>query len=239
MLALIDGDIVRYRCGFASMTAPEDVACLRADEMMQGILTALNATEYKVFLSDTLANNFRLQFDPQYKANRENQPKPTHHEALGLFLKQEWDAQVTIGQEADDALGIHQEYFNQKLLDGQDDESCICSIDKDLLQIPGYHFNFVKNEFTTVNYNAGLKHFYSQLLIGDRTDNIFGINGIGPVKTAKLFSTSMEEQQLFCICRGLYEDDERLLRNGRLLWIRRREGEDWKEHYERLMDDTN
>lgn len=232
MLALIDGDIVRYRCGFASMDVPEHLAIARTRDMLDGILVETGATEYRMYLSDHLENNFRFKIDPKYKANRENQPKPLHHEAIGNYLKEQCQAVVAVGHEADDALGIAQcELQDDDEFERIHYKSMICSIDKDLLQIPGLHYNFVKKESFEQNPHDGLIHFYSQLLIGDRVDNIFGVYGLGPKKTYQILRDCADEQDMFERVRGLYMDDARLLKNGCLLWIKRTETDNWKDHF--------
>ena len=49
--------------------------------------------------------------------------------------------------------------------------------------IPGKHYNWNKKIFETVDLQTGIQHFYKQMLIGDSSDNIIGINGIGKVKS--------------------------------------------------------
>lgn len=228
MLALIDGDIVRYRTGFASNDVDEKIALWRANETMEQILTAVGATEYRVYLSDSKENNFRYKLFPGYKASREKYAKPKHHEALGNFLKQEWGAEVTSGQEADDALGIFQSCGNGYSDLGPEYETIICSIDKDLLQVPGRHYNWVRNEFTEQTYIEGLRSFYVQCLTGDRTDDVLGLQGIGPKKAAKALAGTSNEQEMFDVVRRMWGNDEALLLTGRLLWIRRKEEELWE-----------
>lgn len=239
MLALVDGDIVRYRTGFASNDVSEAIACARANETMEQILNAVKATEYRVYLSDSKENNFRYKIYPRYKESREKQPKPVHHEALKLFLEQEWGAVVTPGQEADDALGIDQTLgsFNGKTSGFQPEDggsippprsTIICSIDKDLLQVPGLHYNWVRNEFKEQTYIEGLRCFYEQCLSGDRTDDVFGIQGIGAVKSKRALAGCETEEEMIEVCRGMWMDDDALLLTGRLLWVRRYEGEMWK-----------
>jgi 5'-3' exonuclease len=62
----------------------------------------------------------------------------------------------------------------------------ICSVDKDLLQVPGHHYNFVKDEYRIVNDVQGNLSFYSQLLTGDDSDGIIGLRGVGPKTALKL-----------------------------------------------------
>lgn len=187
--------------------------------MIDNILKDVEATEYVIYLSDATENGFRFKLDPNYKQNRK-QPKPKHYEALKYYIIRDIGAKITIEQEADDALGM-----------AQTETSIICSIDKDMLQIPGWHYNFVKKEKTFITPEEGLKRFYEQLLMGDVVDNIPGIYGIGPVKAKKHLEGLVTEEEMFLKCKELYEKheipEERLLLNGRLLKIRTKEDEIW------------
>ena len=108
------------------------------------------------------------------------------------------------------------------------EEPCvIASIDKDLYQAEGLHYNFVKKEWREVSRIEGTRQLYLQLLIGDTSDNVKGVMGIGPVKAGKLLNHITNEYQMFEVVRDLYNDDERLLKNGQLLYIRRRDDEIW------------
>lgn len=164
-------DIVAYRCAAASENDPVDVAIYRTDEMMRRILHDTNALEYKAFLTGD--NNFRYTIYPEYKANRKGKPKPKHLADVQEYLITQWNAKVTDGNEADDELGIEQTCANNS----ETSQSVICSIDKDLLQIPGKHYNFVKQEFLTISPMEGLRRFYGQLITGDGSDNIPGYDG--------------------------------------------------------------
>ena len=232
MLCLIDADIVAHRVGFTTENDEEWIAKVRCDEMLEGMLYATEATDYQLWLSDSLENNFRLQICPEYKANRLAKPKPKWHEIIKEHLIIVWGARIAYNQEADDALGIGQDKVN---IDN-DTGTVICSIDKDLLQIPGNHYNFVKEEFTYVFPQEGLIHFYKQLLIGDPSDNIVGCPGIGDGKAGKALSGASSEDAIFNIvvnlyrkqCKGLTEDTilQRILIAGQLLKIRQKEDEE-------------
>jgi len=102
----------------------------------------------------------------------------------------------------------------------------ICSVDKDFDQVPGWHYNFVKNEKYYVTPEEGLFFFYRQILMGDRIDNIMGIKGIGEKKSAKILE-GMTEQEMYDKCVELHESEERVIENARLLWLRREEGQLW------------
>lgn len=182
MIALIDGDIVSYRVGFTTEEKNESIVRSRVDEMLDNIFMETGCTEFKIFLSDSKENNFRYKIDPTYKANR-TAPKPKHLNYIKEYLIAKYKARIAIGMEADDALGITQIQIPD--LD-KGFKTVICSIDKDLLQIPGLHYNFVKKEFTIVTLDEGFLSFYRSILTGDVADNIKGVYGIGPVRAAKI-----------------------------------------------------
>jgi DNA polymerase I len=224
MKALIDADIVAYRvaCTLEDDDA-EDFVYARAEDLIDNILVNTEATEYRLFL--TGKNNFRYTIYPEYKAHRPKE-KPFWLEKCRQYLIATFNAEVVNGQEADDALGI-----------AQTEDTIICSIDKDLLMIPGRHYNFVKDEFQEVTNDSGMRHFYMQCLTGDRSDNIKGIEQIGPKKAEKILVGCVTEQELFNAVREAYSNDEEFLMNGRVLWIRRKENEDWKERFDTLIQE--
>ena len=234
MLTLIDGDIVQYRCSWASNNDPLGIAIARTDEMIDLILHDTGADSFEIYLSDDHTNNFRYQIDPSYKANRKDVARPVWYREIKDHLFNKWNAELSLGMEADDSLGIRQteelrafdpdsSYWDQPKFT----TSVICSIDKDLKQIPGNHYNFVKKEASTVFVIDGIRQLYLQLLIGDTSDNVKGVDHIGPVKAGKLLNHIGNEYDMFEIVRDLYNNDERLLKNGRLLYIRREDNEIW------------
>jgi len=115
----------------------------------------------------------------------------------------------------------------------QTEHTCICSIDKDLDQIPGWHYNFVKQIKYKITPEEGLKHFYTQLLTGDRIDNIMGVPGVGPKTAEKILKQCVTEEELFNAVKQTYQKafpnswDSKMLINGQLLKIRTKEGEKW------------
>ena len=215
MIANIDGDIVAFRCAAASEDADLEIACLRADKLMQDIVYLSGAKSFNCYL--TGRNNFRKEIYPEYKANRKDKPKPIHLQGIRDFLVDRWTAEVSEGCEADDLLGMN-----------QSGSTICCSIDKDLLQLEGKHYNWVRAEFYDQSYIGGIKQFYLQLLQGDKGDNIPGIYGVGPKKAERYLEGVTDEQEMFDICLELYQHDhETMVRNGKLLWIWRTQGGTW------------
>ena len=233
MIALIDADVLVYRVGYASEDCEEPwMVKARLEESIDQILYSLGNPNYRLFLSDS-KSNFRNALFPLYKANR-TQPKPKYYEHITNWLLNIWHAEVAWNEEADDALGIEQ------VREGQN--SIIVSIDKDLLQIPGNHYNFVNHNRSFVEPFEGVFNFYKQVLTGDSSDNVCIKTGlscptIGAAKAQKCLEGCPDEAALFNTVRNLYrkfcgipdvEADQRLLLTGQLLKIRQKEGEIWE-----------
>jgi 5'-3' exonuclease len=211
----IDGDIISYRAAASCEPTkvkpylePLSKALMRQSNMMNKIFDACGTNEFRAYISGE--NNFRYLIYPEYKANRKK-PKPTHYwECVGALLDR--GAEMTDGYEADDAIGIHCE-----------EGDFIVSIDKDLLQIPGRHYNFVNDILHHVDEDSATLSYWA--------DNIVGIRGVGPVNALRylegLSVAEMEET-----VRELYDDDIRFNINRKLLRILRSE----EEYAERLKE---
>ena len=118
----------------------------------------------------------------------------------------------------------------------QHPDTVICTVDKDLDQIPGKHFNFITNEHYEVTPEQGLQFFYKQILMGDSTDDIPGLKGIGGVKAALILKGCVGEPELFRAAYTAYnrfypdvlEAEDKMLLNARLVRIRQKPGELWE-----------
>lgn len=222
--ALIDGDILVYSVGFANEDEDVNAALVAMDSKLDEITFNCGASELIIYLSGS--NNFRKKLFPSYKAHRK-QPKPKHFQALRNYLITVEQAEVAEGQEADDLLGIN-----------QTQDTIICSLDKDLLMVEGWHYNWRRDESVEVTKVEGLHNFYQQLLTGDATDNIPGQVGIGPVKANAILAGCETEEQYnrvvfnsyleyfdYCTVDDVFNHINII---GKLLYIRRKEGEMWE-----------
>ncbi len=171
----------------------------------------------------TGSNNFRYAIakTQPYKGNRKDAARPIHLPRLREYLHTAWDFRVVNGQEADDAIGIHATSLR--------DKSVIVTIDKDLDMIPGYHYNPVKKESYYIDDKEAIKNFYRQILTGDKVDNIEGLRGIGPKKADKILAEADTELKMYeAVLKAYDNNQERVIENGQLLWIRRQEDELWQ-----------
>ncbi len=227
MNALLDADILCYRVGFATEDEHENTAIETMAVFLEDLLMfdLVDTDDYELFL--TGKTNFRneVAVTVPYKGNRKDVKKPKHLPLLREYLQTAWGASVSDGQEADDDIAIRATELGE--------ESIIVSIDKDFMQVPGWHYNFVKKVKKHVTPEEGLRFFYKQILMGDSADNIKGIFRVGEKKATKMLADLKTEQQFYqCCVEGLGE--ERVLENARLLWLRRYPNQMWEPPSEKV-----
>jgi hypothetical protein len=115
-----------------------------------------------------------------YKGNRDPDNRPYHYEAIREYIRKYWDTVISRNCEADDLISIMAEQATT-----QHRDYVVVSIDKDLDQIPGRHYNPDKKVFYNQDRDSALLYFYQQSLSGDQTDNIPGCYKIGREKAEK------------------------------------------------------
>lgn len=194
---LIDGDIILHASGYVADKEETDEQGAKAilDSMILNIRDTLALTDATFFISDTDENNFRYKVAKThpYKGNRKDKEKPKHYPMLRQYMIDKWDGKLTKDMEADDGMGL-----------AQTKTTIICTIDKDLDMIPGWHYNWNHYSIYHVSKDQAVKHFWTQMLTGDNTDNIKGIYRLGPKKAYKLFEGSTEELSLYSVVIGQY-----------------------------------
>lgn len=125
-----------------------------------------------------LGGNFREQLATikPYKGNRDPNHKPKYAKEIVQYLINKWNAFGVEDIETDDAIAIDQ--FSHV-----DRSTVIVSVDKDLLNgVPGWSYNPQKNVLKYTTLDEANKFLFWQMLVGDSSDNIPGIKGIGPKK---------------------------------------------------------
>lgn len=245
MIPLIDADVLVYEVGFGCETGwegedppPFDRAAELLDNRIQAICYAVGATAPPA-LYLTGKGNFRekIAVSKPYKGNR-LQEKPFHYKNLRAYMVGKWNAIIVEGIEADDAMAIEQCRVSKEN-DGcafalyNETPTIICTRDKDLRQVSGLHYGWELGNQPSfgpkfISEEEGMRFFYKQCLMGDKTDNIEGIPKCGPVKADKILGDTKISTEMFEAVREAYRafygqelGDERLLEMGRLLWMTR------------------
>lgn len=206
---------------------PVEDATQAADSIILDICNQLEATRKDVVMILSGVGNFRhkIATRAEYKGNRVGAERPKNYNAVREHLITEWKAIVTAGEEADDRLGIEMT---------RDANSVCCSIDKDLKQLPGWHYNFHTSELVAISGRQADLNFFGQVLSGDAVDNVPGLKGIGVVKAAKALESCATPLQCWHECIGMYADQfgpkvgpKYALEAARLLHVRRKPKQIW------------
>lgn len=236
----IDGDVIVYRVGFASDREEDSLedTLLSVRAALQSVIDATGGDEGTIYL--TGPDNYRFEETKptyEYKADRADAPKPRFYKEIRQYMIDEFDAELQVGQEADDALAIAAVQHGHG----------IATIDKDLDGCPGWHYNWVKEAKYYVSEVEADRFFYTQLLTGDATDSIPGLFKMTGKKAMPKVKAPLQEMdtplEMYDYVRSVYRDayesvgmcldsmdevvDNWLLKIGRGLWMRRQEGELW------------
>ena len=171
---------------------------VRLDAVLRGMMDRLKADDAMVFLSDLGSNYRKDHVYPEYKQNRAGVHRPILFRPIRDYLIEAWNAQVWPRLEGDDMLSI----MATTLVVGDEVESIMCSIDKDLLTVPGLHFNWDKpglgeNGVTSVDEGEAEWRFLAQVLTGDSVDGYPGCPKIGPVKAEKILDRGMHLDEVW------------------------------------------
>ncbi len=123
-------------------------------------------------------SNFRYSILPTYKASRRGKPKPVLLDALIEHARASWTCREVDCLEADDVMGI--------MATKSPGRYVMATIDKDLKQIPGIHYDWRKERIKAIEPREADYWFYFQVLTGDSTDGYAGCPGIGVARARKV-----------------------------------------------------
>lgn len=187
-IVLIDADSLLY---FSSYGSEEDQVFSETKlsekiyDIFNIIETAYDVEKYILFVKGK--NNFRYKIFPDYKKMRKE--KPPIIDVLAQYLVNNFQAIESHNAESDDYV-----YSCSQVSDFKE-RSIICSVDKDLLQIPGLHYNYQKNIFISVSKDEAVSNLAKQMITGDAADGIKCLHGYGPVKANKILHNCTTEYQ--------------------------------------------
>jgi hypothetical protein len=191
------------------------VALSRLENQVLNILRAIEDTGIDADFQDVeyyltcCKNNFRKEIEPSYKANRK--PNKWVNELRNRAIEL-YDARISDFLEADDLianrcreLGVH--------------ERLIVSTDKDLRQLEGLHYIYGRyngDRLIFIDKRQGVENLCKILLIGDMSDNIRGVKGIGEVKANKMLKDKSVIEMLKETIIS-YNDKKTLKKNFKLI----------------------
>lgn len=256
MKALIDADWFAYAFGNATDDEYKPLAWpfvkSRIDGTIRKIIESTGSVEYQLYLTSADRSNFRFDVATirPYKGNRPTD-KPHYYDKIRDYLSKGKGAIVITGMEADDAVSIAQyadlDWFGPYPLPKEKANTVLCSIDKDLDMVTGWHYNWMKEDLGVYwqDPTDGLRCFYKQLLTGDSVDNIPGLFGVGKASTLlKKLDDMTTEQEMYDHVQKEYEKRfgsyyyQFMMENAKLLWMLKETPEtfyifDWEKEEDR------
>lgn len=211
----IDGDILVYQSIWGA-TKTKDIKN-KLDQTISNIMSDLEGGKGMIAIKGI--GNFRKDIYPEYKGNRKKElteEEKMFFEYAYNYLKDSWSAYPADNMEADDLLAIWQ----------TEEPGITVSIDKDMLQVPGLHYNTRRKEYMNITEEKGSLLLHTQVMMGDSVDNITGLKGIGKVKAAQVLDGVPMNQHLSKV-KAFWKDyygrgwEDNLQLNMDLIYLRR------------------
>lgn len=159
-----------------------DKILAEAKDKIRQIQHATNTKSVEIYFSS--GRTFRHDLADRYKANRLKMRYPEGLEWLKNELIKHFPGAVCDGFEADDMVVMLKRRNPEKYI--------LCAVDKDVLNsVPGKHWNYyishkygIDPKWVEIDATHATRWAYIQALMGDTSDNIDGIRGVGK-KTAE------------------------------------------------------
>ncbi len=153
--------------------------------------------DVRLVLSGPGNYRYKIATIKPYKGNRDPSHIPVHYQAIRNYLTDIWRARVIHGREADDEVSIEgwklwRENQGKQTKASSAPQYVVASIDKDLDQIPGWHYDYMKKVFYFVDEESARKQLWTQILAGDSGDNIPGCWRIGYEKAAEIIQREID-----------------------------------------------
>jgi len=219
--ALIDGDVLLHATLWE--TTSEKAAIKKLLYNIEDYTLGAWCHDYIIGVGPESGKNYRDDLYPDYKQTtmrvKGRGERPEHFQKVKEYLYSLPEVAVGDNIEADDLLGIWSTQLGS--------EAVIVTVDKDMNQLPGLHYNPRKDVYYNVEEDEANEFFLKQLIMGDPMDKIPGLPSYGPLKAEKMLLASKSQSDFANDILDLYfltygEDWENyFVANGKLLWLQR------------------
>lgn len=167
--------------------------CEKLLKEIEGNGFAFEAHDVEYYITSNIFSK-RKKIDKNYKANRKSN---IWIKRFKEFIITNQEAVYSLQLESDDLIAQRAAELNNECL--------VCSVDKDLNQIHGWHFDLYKQKTGEIDdFGNEVKEYrglyfvspeeaerflWEQMLSGDSSDNIIGLKGIGKVKAKNMLKS--------------------------------------------------
>lgn len=251
-IALLDADYVKYIVsskiykdlqekqlkGELDVFIKEEPAIHYTKEWLQDIFSKISDPIIFCFSGKSF-NTFRhnIAFEREYKSNRKKDyteyPNKLQDMMMAAsYIIENYTSLIYEDLEADDIVSFLQD----------PDNTYIISKDKDLKQVPGWHYNFSTNNISEITNEMAIYNLCYQLIVGDTTDAIVGLKGKGE-KFAIDFLSKLSPKQYINETLKLYQKEFGLFKGTdyftevwMLVKMRENRGEHFSKKYKGAFD---
>lgn len=151
--------------------------------VLKDILESCLAEEYIGFIKGNNTGKHRYAIKTDYKSNRSDL-RPHWWDFVSHYLTQNFNIHIVDNYEVDDIVNVY------RLNKGG---AFIVAIDKDLLNLPGVHFNWKTKEWQANTYQEAERSFWIDMIAGQPGDAIKGIPKKGKVFAESVLGEDIEK----------------------------------------------
>lgn len=152
------------------------------NNFIEGLKARFLTNDVELVVGDK--NNWRKSYCPEYKANRKDKEKPVMYDIILNELYNNFRVTSLPNLEADDTCRIiyedNQNYNTRKVL---------VSIDKDFHSFPCELYDPLHDKDYVINKAEADYNLMKQIIMGDKADNIQGLDGYGEIKATKFLDS--------------------------------------------------
>ena len=210
-VAVIDADSIIFATAVDKKQSDEQIEQYgnQAERTLDDIINEFNIHFTNILINSgciyyvalLTGGSYRYSLYPEYKANRKKLEKPKYLKELTNYCIDNWNFIKIEGFEADDLVNVANNYFKTQKI-----STVLVHTDKDLNQIEGSHFNYKTNDFYEVDDSEASYSLWTQVIVGDSTDNIKGLKGKGIAFAYKLLLNLDDNASMRTVVLDAYTD---------------------------------
>lgn len=247
-IAVIDADKYKYlithkmfaKINFDGLMHDEKLLHDTIEEYLRfDIFDRFKAKAYVFCFSAPSKNVYKsvIAQDKKYKGTRGSSTDiydyPGKFEDMGkifTYINDRYPTLIFDDLEADDILSMV-----------QCDDTFLVAVDKDLKQVPGFHWDYKKHDWIYINEDTAFRNLMTQILEGDKTDNFIGLRGFGEKSLLKFIEEVGPDVnpelllhkviKLFIDAHGLMEGLDTFVEMFTLAFMKMNRGDYFKQKY--------
>jgi 5'-3' exonuclease len=230
-IAIVDTDILlHWALSFIEETMSLEEAKQEAEKVLLNFENSLQAKAYVYFIKGKGNFRYTVATMKPYKGTRTSEPHKFYNEILEHMTNFRNCIKCDF-VEADDMISIF-----------HDERTVACTNDKDANQTAGDLYNFTKKTLVTLTEEVAWRTLWVQVITGDSTDNIPGIEGVGPAKAALIINDDVNSEdypsavlKAYIDKYGLRDGSDFFNENYQLIRMKTSSGNYIKERYKDIF----